>query len=147
MPLPLPGRPWTNVTCDLIGELPEANGFNAIVVIVDRFTKMAKFIPTTTKMTADGFAELFIDYVYSNHGLPDTMVTDRGSLFTSQCWKTITQLLGIDQRYSTAYHPQTDGQTEIVTQWLEQYIRTYTAFDQSDWNKLLKTAEFCYNST
>jgi hypothetical protein len=98
-------------------------------------------------MSADGFAKLFVNYVYSNHGLPDTMVTDRGSIFTSRCWRSIAKLLNIDHKYSTAYHPQTDGQTEIVNQWLEQYIRMYTAFDQSDWVELLRMAEFCYNAT
>jgi len=147
MPLPVPGRSWADITCDMIGELPESNGFNSIVVFVDRFTKMAKFIPSTTKLSADGYAELFVAHVYASHGLPDQMVTDRGSLFTSRCWRTIASLLKIDHRYSTAYHPQTDGQTEIVNQWLEQYIRMYTTFEQDDWSTLLQVAEFCYNST
>ncbi|KAK4689460.1 putative transposase, partial [Tremellales sp. Uapishka_1] len=147
MPLPTAERPWGDITCDMIGELPPSNGYNAIVVFVDRLTKMARFLPTTTSLDAQGLAELFLEEVYSRFGLPDRMVTDRGAVFTSRFWRAMTTLLGVESRYSTAYHPQTDGQTEIVNQWLEQFLRMYTAFDQSDWSALLPTAELCYNST
>jgi hypothetical protein len=147
MPLPVPETPFANITLDMIGELPSSQGFNAILVVVDRLTKMAVFIPTTTKMDADEFARLFFASVFPRFGLPTTIVSDRGSVFLSRFWKTITELLAIDHRYSTAYHPQTDGQTEVVNQWLEQYLRVYIARTQDDWSTWLAQAEFCYNST
>ena len=145
-PLPVPGSPWDEITCDFIGELPPSNGYNAILVFVDRFTKMAVFIPTTTKLTARRFMELFRKHVSTRFGYPSRMVTDRDSRFTSKFWRSVTNLLQIDHRYSTAYHPQTDGQTEAVNQWLEQYIRMYTSWQQDDWDTLLGDAELCYNS-
>lgn len=146
-PLPTAQRPWGDVSCDFIGKLPESDGYNAILVIVDRLTKMGIFIPTTTKCSAEDFADLFFRHVYSKHGLPDRLVTDRGSLFTSKFWRTIARMIELDHRYSSAYHPQTDGQTEIVNQWLEQYIRMYVNREQSNWAGLLYQAEIAYNST
>lgn len=147
MPLPTPSRPWSNVTCDFIGELPPSGPYNSILVVVDRLTKLAHFLPTTTTLSAPEFADLFFWEIYSKHGLPDRLTTDRGSLFTSKFWRSMATLTDLDHRYSTAYHPQTDGQSEIVNQWLEQYLRMYINMEQSNWADLLPQAEFCYNST
>ncbi|EKD01739.1 retrotransposon nucleocapsid protein [Trichosporon asahii var. asahii CBS 8904] len=145
-PLPVAERPWQHISCDFVGALPKSNGFNSILVFVDRFTKMAVFVPTTTSLTAEGFAKLFIRYVFCRFGLPSSLVTDRGSLFTSRFWMELARLLGVDHRLSTAAHPQTDGQTEIVNKALEQFLRLYCSFAQTDWDELLSYAEFSYNS-
>lgn len=146
-PLPVAERPWQHVSADFVGPFPVSNGHNFILVVVDRFTKMAIFIPTVTTITAEGFAELFFKYVYARHGLPSTLVTDRGSVFTSKFWQTLARLVGLKSRLSTAYHPQTDGQSETVNKNLEQYLHIYTDVAQANWSDLLPHAEFCYNST
>ena len=147
MSLPVPERPWQHVTADFIVQLPPSNGYDAILVVVDRLTKMAIFVPTTSDIDAPLFAKLFINHVYSKHGLPDTLTTDRGTQFKSRFWTTMAELLGVQSKFSTSYHPQTDGQTEIVNQWLEQYLRLYSDFEQSNWSGLLPVAELCYNTT
>jgi hypothetical protein len=147
MPLPTAEKPWSDITVDMVGPLVESEGYNAVLVVVDRLTKMARFIPTTTSMDAPRFAELFFEHVYSRFGLPSRIVSDRGSVFVSQFWKSIAKLVDVDHRYSTAFHPQTDGQTEIVNQWMEQYLRMYVSFDQLSWPRLLCQAELCYNSS
>ena len=131
---------------DLIEFLPTSNGYNSILVVVDRLTKMGIFIPTTTNLTAEELAQLYVTHVFSKHGLPNNIVSDRGSEFTSRFWRAFTSLLGIDLHLSTAFHPETDGQTERVNQVLEQYIRLYTDYQQKEWVKLLPLAEFAYNN-
>ena len=134
---------------DHIVQLPKAGKeqYDAILVIVDRLTKQAIYIPCHTTDTAKDFARLFLENVFSKHGLPADIVSDRGSLFLSQFWKELCKILGIQSRLSTAYHPQTDGQTERTNQSLEGYLRIYTSYDQDDWDSLLPIAEFVYNNT
>jgi transposase InsO family protein len=146
-PLPVADSPWTQLSADFVVDLPPSNGYNAILVVVDRFTKMATFIPTTTKCTAEEFATLFFKNVYCKHGMPVSLVTDRGSLFTSRFWTSLAKTTQLEHRFSTAYHPQTDGQTEVVNQWMEQDLRLYINLEQNDWADLLPHAEFCYNTT
>ncbi|KAE8216955.1 hypothetical protein CF319_g8841, partial [Tilletia indica] len=145
--LHVPIRPWTDVAMDFVEALPNSFGFDAILVIVERLTKMALFIPTYTTLTSPDLAKLYLQHVFSKHGLPDTIVSDRGSEFTSSFWRSLCKLLGIKQALSTAYHPQTDGQTERVNQSLEQYLRTFTNYQQSDWSDFLPLAEFAYNNS
>ena len=128
-------------------QLPASSEYNAILVIVDRLTKMAILVPTISNINAPLFTQLFINHVYSKHGVPNTLVTDRGTQSTSRFWNTIAGLLGLESRFSTAYHPQTDGQTEIVNQWLDQYLCLYMNYKQLDWASLLPIAELCYNSS
>lgn len=146
-PLPVASRLWQHISADFIGPLPPSNGFNSILVVVDCFTKMAIFIGTTTNLNAQGFAKLFFEHVYAKPGLPSTLTTDRRSLFMSKCWTTLAQLIGLRHKLSSAYHPQTDGQTEIVNKALGQYLRLYTNFVQNDWADHLPHAEFCYNAS
>jgi hypothetical protein len=108
---------------------------------------MATFRPCNTTDDAEALAHLFYDQVYTRYGLPDTIVSDRGSLFTSQFWRTLHELNGTRLKHTTAYHPQGDGQTEVVNQWLEQYLRIFSNYEQDDWVDLLPHAELCYNST
>jgi transposase InsO family protein len=145
-PLPPPSEAWEEITADLIVYLPKSDGFDAIFVVVDRFTKRAHFIPTFTSLAASGAAKLFRDHVWTQHGWPKKIVSDRGQQFTAKFTIELNQLLGIQMALSTAYHPQTDGQTERTNQELEQYLHPYTNFMQDDWSSWLSTAEFAYNN-
>ena len=146
-PLPIPTRPWSSVSLDWITDLPPSHYHDAILVVVDRLTKMALFVPTTKSMTAPDVAYLFLQHVVRPHGLPDTLVSDRDPVFTSHFWRRLLELCGIRANRSTAFHPQTDGQTERLNSVLEQYLRIYTDYQQSDWASLLPLAEFSYNNS
>ena len=108
----VPSRPWEHISVDLIGELPESQGFNAILIIVDHFSKMIIVIPTNMELTAMGMAWIYQDRVWSKHGLPQKIISDRGPQFAAQFMRDLNKLVGITSNLSTAYHPQTDGQTE-----------------------------------
>lgn len=145
-PLDVPYRPWEHISMDFIVDLPKVAGYEQIWVIVDRFSKMAHFIPLKNRQ-AGNLSKLFIREVWRLHGLPLGVVSDRDTVFTSKLWKEIMRLLDVSQDMSTAYHPQTDGQTERVNQVLEHYLRSFCAWDQKDWVELLPYAEFCYNNS
>jgi hypothetical protein len=145
-PLPIPPAPWTSVSMDFIVELPLSNGFDAIYVCVDRFTKMAHFCPTTTRVTAEDTAHLYLSHVFKHHGLPTDIVSDRGPQFTSRLMTTLLDLCEIKGNKSTAFHPQSDGQTERVNQILEQFLRIFCDYQQDNWQQLLPLAEFAYNN-
>ena len=145
--LEVPERPWQHITMDFIEKLPESNGYDSILVVVDRLTKWAIFISTKTTLTSSQLAELLVEQVFTQHGLPESIVSDRGSKFVSKFWRYVTSRLNIGLRLSTAYHPQTDGQTERVNQILEQYLRVFTSYNQDDWSSLLSQASFAYNNS
>uniref|UniRef100_A0A803TGX1 Gypsy retrotransposon integrase-like protein 1 n=1 Tax=Anolis carolinensis TaxID=28377 RepID=A0A803TGX1_ANOCA len=145
-PLPTPSRPWEIISADFITDLPPSCGFTTILVVVDLFTKLAHFIPCEGLPTAKETADLFLQHVFRLHGLPKSLVTDRGSQFTSRFWKALQKLLGIDSRLSSAHHPQTDGQTERTNATLEQYLRCYVNYQQDNWASLLPLSEFAYNN-
>ena len=145
-PLPIPEGPWQSVSMDFIVELPPSNGFDAIYVCVDRLTKMAHFCPTRSNVTAEQTAQLYLQYVFKNHGLPVDIISDRGSQFISHFTRRLLELCEVTGNRSTAYHPQSDGQTERVNQTLEQYLRIYCDYQQDDWSQLLPLAEFVYNN-
>ena len=146
-PLPVPETPWSSVSMDFIMDLPQSSNFNAILVVVDRFSKMSHFLPTTTKVTAEETADIYFQQVFRLHGFPNDIVSDRGTQFTSKFWSRLMELCAIKQNMSTAYHPQTDGQTERVNQILEQYLRIFCNYQQDNWQSLLTLAEFTYNNT
>lgn len=146
MPLPVPERPWGSISMDSIKPLPTSMGQDSILVVVDRLTKMAIFIPTTSTLTAQGLARVMLEHVFSKHGTPSDIVSDRGPKFTSELWRTFSKALNIEQSLSTAFHPETDGQTERVNSVLEAYLRSYVAYDQQDWVDHLPLAEFAYNN-
>ena len=146
-PLKVPTKPWEDISYDLITGLPKVKeGYDAILTVVDRLTKMAHFIGTTTTVTSSGIVDLMIDRVFKHHGMPTTVVSDRGSTFNSHLIKEWYRRLNTKPIYSTAYHPQTDGQTERVNQIVEIYLRHYVNFKQNDWAELLPMAEFAYNN-
>ena len=145
-PLPIPVGRWHTVSMDFIVELPPCQGFNAILVFVDVLTKMAHFAPCTTTCTAAQAADLFNQHVFRLHGLPKVMLHDRGTQFTSHFWTHFYSLCGVSQATSTAFHPQTDGQTERVNRVLEDYLRHYVGPLQDNWVNMLTFAEFAYNN-
>jgi RNase H-like domain found in reverse transcriptase/Reverse transcriptase (RNA-dependent DNA polymerase)/Integrase zinc binding domain/Chromo (CHRromatin Organisation MOdifier) domain/Retroviral aspartyl protease len=144
--LPIPEHPWDVTSVDFIVELPDSHGFDAVMVVVDSVTKRGHFIPTHTTVTALGSARLYLQHVWKLHGLPKSMVSDRGPQFVAEFMRELYRLLGIQVSASTAYHPQSDGQTERVNQELEQYIRVFVNERQNDWDTLLPLAEFAYNN-
>ncbi len=146
-PLPVPKQNWTDITYDFIGELPESEGKNAILTVVDRKTKAAHFIPCKTSETAKSTARLFLDNVWKLHGTPERTVSDRGTQFNSEFLRRLYELLGIKPGFSTAYHPETDGQSERINQIVEDYLRFFISHRQNDWVELLPIAEFKYNNT
>ncbi|MBW0549365.1 hypothetical protein O181_089080 [Austropuccinia psidii MF-1] len=146
-PFPIPNGPWICLSMDFITQLPLSNSFDSILVIVDIFSKMAVFIPTMSSITSLDLAHLFIKNIFSKHGLPSSIVSDRGSLFFSAFWTNLCQQLKISRDLSTAYHPKTDGQTERVNQILEQYLWMYGSYHQDDWSTWLPVAEFAYNNS
>ena len=145
-PLAIPTRPWEWITMDFITGLPESQGKTAILVVVDRFSKMGIFIPCVNETNSQNLAEMLLEHVFTKFGLPNKVTSDRGPQFVSKFTKDIYQALGIENATSTAYHPQTDSQTERVNQELEQYLRCYTSQVQDDWAKYVSLAEFAYNN-
>ena len=146
-PLPIPGRRWESISTDLISPLPKtADKNDAIVVFVDRLSKMVRFAACKTTDGAKELADLFVQNVFASHGLPRTLITDRDSRFTSTFWKELCKLLDMKQGLSTAYHPETDGQTERANRVLEEVLRHYVSPHQDNWDKLLPLAEFAVNN-
>jgi len=146
MPNKVPNRPWEIISTDLITQLPESNGYNAICVIVDRLTKRAHFIPINNRFSSKDMAQLLYDKVYPLHGLPLQIILDRGVQYLAELFQEWCKILGIESTMSTAYHPQTDGQMEHVNQALEKYLRCYVDYNLSNWLDLLPSAEFAYNN-
>jgi hypothetical protein len=131
---------------DFIEGLPSSEGFDTILVVADRLTKAAIFVECRSTDDTPTLARLYLKYVFSKHGAPSDIVSDRGKLFVSKFWSSLCALLGIKSNLSTAYHPETDGQTERINQILEQYLRVYINYQQDDWVALLPLAEFAYNN-
>jgi hypothetical protein len=133
---------------DFITDLPLSEGCDQLWVIIDRFTKMAHFLPLPKEgKTANDLARIFAREIWRHHGLPSDIISDRDSRFTSQVWKEFLQLSDIRPRMSTAFHPQTDGQTERLNQTIEAYLRSFVNHEQDDWAGLLPMAEFAYNNS
>ena len=112
--LDTPPGPWKEISADFITDLPESERFDSILVVVDQFSKEVEFIPCTKSVSALDTAKLYLRHVWKHHGLPTGIVSDRGPQFASQVMKDICKRLGIQPQLSTAYHPQTDGQTERI---------------------------------
>jgi len=112
MPNSIPDKAWTHISADFITKLPLAQGYNNILVVADRFTKMAHFVPTTEKTMAEELARLFKDNVWQLHGLPKSIISDRGPQFAAGLMRELNEMLGIKTKLLTVFHPQTGGQTE-----------------------------------
>ncbi|KAB2611825.1 S ribonuclease [Pyrus ussuriensis x Pyrus communis] len=147
-PLPVPEWKWENITMDFVYKLPRThNGFDGIWVIVDRLTKSAHFIPVREKYSLSRLAELFISKVVKYHGVPVSIVSDRDPRFTSKFWVAFQEALGTRLLYSTAYHPQTDGQSERTIQTLEDMLRASVLQFGDAWHQRLDLMEFAYNNS
>ena len=150
-PLPVATVPWKHFSMDFVTDLPisrdeKGNCYDSILVLIDRFTKYSRYLPVTKTITSQQLAELLMTSAFLKTGAPETLVTDRGSVFTSQFWSDICFYLRVKKHLSTAFHPQTDGQTERQNQEMESYLRIYMNREQDDWATLLPYAEYAYNS-
>jgi hypothetical protein len=132
---------------DFITGLPSSNGYTVILVVVDRLSKYSHFMPLKSDYTSSKVAEVFFHTIVKLHGFPKTIVSDRDRVFTSQFWQQLFKLSGTTLAMSTAYHPQTDGQSEAVNKCLELYLRCFTSESPRQWYKLLSWAEFWYNTS
>ena len=148
----MPKRPWQSIFLDFITDLPELQEplikvkYDSILVIVDRLTKYAYFLPYWKTVNIDDLVYTFLWVIVGNHSLPDKIVSDRDKLVTSKFWQFLTWQLGFKHKLSTTAHPQTDGQTKQTNQTLEQYLHCYINYQQNNWVELLSLAQFAYNS-
>jgi hypothetical protein len=145
-PLLVPEKPWEDISMDFVTGLPECEGYDAIWVVVDRLSKMRHFVPCKTTVDARGLVEMFLKEVVRLHGLPRTIISDRGPQFAGVFWTRLCERLGMDRQLSTAFHPQTDGQTERMNASMEQYLRIFKSHQQDDWAQWLPLAEFAANN-
>lgn len=140
---------------DFVTDLPPSQAetdagseaYTCILVVVDRFTKMAIYLPCRKDIDSPELARLFFENVICQHGVPEYIISDRGTQFTSRFWARTCSHMTIDHRLSTAFHPQTDGQTERQNQVMEQYLRAYVDYLQTNWLELLPLAQFAYNNS
>ena len=131
---------------DFIEQLPLSEGYTDILVVVDWLTKQALFIPTIRSLNAAMLVELFIKHVFSKHGIPSHVISDRGMEFVSKFFRSLANALDMKLHFTSGYHPEADGQTKHTNQTLEQFLRIYCNYQQLDWLRLLLLAKFVYNN-
>ena len=146
-PIETPDTRWHTITTDFITKLPPTTtGFDAIAVFVDKYSKMVHYVPTHTNINAVQFCELFINNIVRLHGLPSCIISDRDVRFTSSFWNAVCKQLQIKLSMSTSYHPMSDGQTERANRTLEEALRSYINYKQTDWDQHLALIEFAHNN-
>jgi transposase InsO family protein len=143
----VPERAWKVVSLDFVEGLPLSEGRNCILVVVDLFTKHEHFLSFCHPFRAATVAKVFISQVYHLHGIPSALVSDRDKIFTSALWRELFKLAKVELHMSTAYHPQSDGQTERVNQCLETFLRCFVHACPRQWHHWLDLAEFWYNTS
>ena len=145
-PNQIPEKLWQHILVDFIMKLLVSKGHDSILVVCDRFSKISHFVAMTEKTIVEGLARMFRDNMWKLHGLPESMISDRGLQFVVGLTRELNKMLGIETKLSTAYYPETNGQTERTNQELEQYLRIYVNHRQNNWAEWLATAEFAFNN-
>jgi len=145
--LPIPERPWNSISINFIEKLLLSSGFNTILVIVNQLTKQVIFIPAHNTIMSADLAHLFVLHMFSKHGVPSHVISNRGSEFVSNFFWSLGTTLDMRLHFTSGYHPEDDGQTECTNQTLEQYLHVYCNYQQNNWSKLLPLTEFAYNNT
>ncbi|KAG9490480.1 hypothetical protein GDO78_006034 [Eleutherodactylus coqui] len=145
-PLPVPSSPWSQLSVDFITDLPESQKCTTILVVVNRFSKMAHFVALKKLPSAKEFAKMFVKEIIRLHGVPKNIVSDRGVQFMSQFWRAFCRNLGKSLSFSSPFHPQTNGQTERKNQDLVQYLRLFAGEKAHQWAEFLPLAEFALNN-
>lgn len=146
-PLPVPNKVWQDISLDFIAGLPKVHNKSVIFVVVDRLSKYAHFMCLNHPYTASVVAQVFLDNVYKLHGLPRTIVSDRDVVFLSKFWQALFDVQGVQLHHSSAYHPQSDGQTEAINKCVEGYLRCMCSDRPKEWVQWLPLAEWWYNTT
>jgi hypothetical protein len=146
-PLSSPNKPWACITLDFIEALPKSWGKEVILVVVDRLTKYAHFITVAHPYTVEQIVTLLLDNIFKLHGFPMEIISDRDRIFTSTLYRNVLKAFKVELKFSTAYHPQTDGQTERVNQCLEAYLRSMVFQEPKQWAKWIPMAEWWYNTS
>ena len=144
--LSIPERPWNSISMDFIKKLPSSSKFDTILVIVNRLTKQVIFIPAHDTIVSVDLARLFILHVFSKHGVPSHVTSDRSSEFVSNFFWSLGTALDMQLYFTSGYYPEDDGQTECTNQTFEQYSHIYCNYQQDNWSELLSLAEFAYNN-
>lgn len=146
-PLPVPEWKWEHITMDFMSGLPRTpRGNNAVWVIVDRLTNIARFLPFCVGQSTEVLADMYMKKIVSLHGVPVSIVLDRETRFTSHFWSSLQESLGTKLKFSTTYHPRTDGQSERTIQILEDMLRACMMDFGGSWEDYLHLAEFSYNN-
>jgi len=145
-PNEIPSGIWETITMDFIVDLPTSNGYDSILTVVNHHSKAIILAPCHKTITAEKTSQLLIDYVWKRTGFPLTIILDQGPQFVAQVTQELWRKLGIKQKLSTAFHPQTDGESKHINQEIEQYLRICRNFQQNDWATLLPIIEFVHNA-
>jgi len=146
-PLEVPSSVWSDVAMDFIEALPKVNGKSVILTVIDRFSKAAHFIALAHPYTTVSVARVFFSEVVRLHGIPTSIVSDRDPVFTSSFWRELFRLSGVKLQFTSAFHPQSDGQSEAANKIVSMYLRCLTGDRPRNWLEWLPWAEFCYNSS
>ncbi len=145
-PNAIPSRPWTHISINMVTGLPMCKGYDAILMIINRFSKEIIPITCSTELSPEGWAKILRDEVYAKHRMLQVVISDRGTVFISKFMKDLYDLLQIKANASMAFHPQTDEQTEQVNQEVEKYLRIFINHLQDNWVEWLSLAAFTHNN-
>jgi hypothetical protein len=146
-PLEVPSQVWADISIDFIERLPKVGGKSVILTVVDRFSKYAHFIALGHPYTTSSVAQAFFDGIVRLHGFPTSIVSDSDPVFTGNVWRDLFKMAGVKLRMSTTFHPQTDGQSEVVNKVIAMYLRCVTGDQPRTWVDWLSWAEYCYNTS